>query len=120
MRTMTRYVVLMYGDEGVWERADEAGRAETIAAHDRFSQVVRDHPALSFAGGEALRTADTATTVRREGGRPVVTDGPFAETTEQLGGFYLLDAPDLDAVLAAIQELPAYYVLEVRPVDDSV
>ncbi len=115
-----RYVVLMYGDESVWAEADEAARTETIAAHDRFSEVVRDHPGMSFAGGEALQTADTATTLRHEGGRSVVTDGPFAEATEQLGGFYLLDAPDLDAVMAAIEHLPSYYVLEVRPVDDSV
>lgn len=50
----------------------------------------------------------------------VVTDGPFAESTEQLGGFYLVEAPDLDTLLAAVEELPEHYVLEVRPVDDTL
>lgn len=115
-----KYMVLMYGDESVWEQADEAGRTETIQAHDRFSEVVRDHEAMSMVGGEALQTADTSTTLRHDGGTSIVTDGPFAESTEQLGGFYLVQAPDLDTLMTAIQELPSYYVLEVRPVDDSM
>lgn len=115
-----KYVVLMYGDESVWAEADEAGRTETIRAHYRFSEVVHDHEAMRMLGGEALQTADAATTLRHDGGTSVVTDGPFAESTEQLGGFYLVEAPDLDTLMTAIEELPSYYVLEVRPVDDSV
>ncbi len=116
-----RYVVLMYGDESVWDGMDEGGMQEVIDRHDRFSQVVRDHPALSLLGGEALQTADTATTVRHEpGGRRLLTDGPFAEAVEQLGGFYLVDAPDLDTLLDAVVELPLYYALEIRPVDENV
>jgi len=115
-----RYVLLMYGDEQVWARADEEFRMEVIRRHHRFSEVVRDHPQMSTQGGEALRTADTATTLRRADGERVVTDGPFAESTEQLGGFYLVEAPDLDSLLTAMEELPDYYVLEARPVDDTV
>lgn len=115
-----RYVVLMYADEKVWATADEQARLDEIRRHDRFSELVRDHPAMSMQGGEALQTADTATTLRRVDGERVVTDGPFAESTEQLGGFYLVEAPDLDTLLAAIEELPEYYALEVRPVDDTL
>ncbi len=115
-----KYVLLMYGDEQVWADADEDRRMDIIRAHYSFSEVVRDHPRMSMQGGEALQTADTATTLRRSDGRRVVTDGPFAETTEQLGGFYLVESPDLDSLLTAMEELPDYYVLEVRPVDDSI
>ena len=115
-----RYVLLMYADEQVWADADETTRMEIIRGHHRFSEVVRDHPQMSMQGGEALQTAATATTLRRTGGERLVTDGPFAESTEQLGGFYLVEAPDLDALMTATDELPDYYVLEVRPVDDTI
>ena len=116
-----KYVVLMYGDESVWEHADEDARMETIRRHYRFSEVVRDHPAMSIQGGEALETHEAATTVRHDadGGR-VVTDGPFVETAEHLGGYYVVEAPDLDTLMTALDELPLYYALEVRPVDDSI
>ena len=115
-----KYVLLMYGDEQVWASADEESRMEVIRAHHRFSEVVRDHPQMSMQGGEALQTGDTATTLRRAGGERVVTDGPYAESAEQLGGFYLVEAPDLDTLMTAMEELPDYYVLEARPVDDTV
>lgn len=116
-----RYVVLLYGDESVWQTLDEAGVQEVVDRHNRFSEVVRDHPALTLVGGEALQTSDTATTVRHDpDGRRVLTDGPFAEAVEQLGGFYLIDAPDLDTVLDAVDELPLYYAVEVRAVDENL
>lgn len=116
-----RYVVLMYGDESVWAQADEAGMQETIDRHNRFSEVVRDHPALTMLGGEALQTADTATTVRHDAdGRRVLTDGPFAEAVEQLGGYYVVESPDLDTLLDAVDELPLYYAHEIRAIDDDV
>jgi len=115
-----KYVVLMYGDEQVWADADEESRMTIIRAHYRFSEAVRDHPQMSMQGGEALGTADTATTLRRTGGERVVTDGPFVESTEQLGGYYVVEAPDLDTLLTAMEELPDYYVLEARPVDDTI
>jgi hypothetical protein len=116
-----RYVVLMYGDESVWDGLDEAGMQEVIDRHDRFSRVVDEHPALTMLGGEALQTADSATTVRHgNDGKRVLTDGPFAEAVEQLGGFYLVEAPDLDTLLDAVDELPLYYAKEIRPVDENV
>ena len=69
-------------------------------------------------GGEALQLPDTATTVRVRNGERITTDGPFAETKEILGGFYLIDAPDLDAALDWAAKIPAapYGSIEVRPV----
>ena len=69
-------------------------------------------------GGEALQGTDTATTVRERDGQRLVTDGPFAETKVILGGFYLIDVPDLDAALSWAQRCPAAHhgVVEVRPV----
>jgi hypothetical protein len=69
--------------------------------------------------GEALTGVATATTLRPDGdGRRVVTDGPYAETAEQLGGFYVVEAPDLDTMTELCALLPAGYTLEVRPVAD--
>ena len=116
-----RYVVLLYGDERVWDGLDEAGMQDVVDRHDRFSAVLRDHPALALLGGEALQTSDTATTVRHSPeGRRLLTDGPFAEAVEQLGGFYLVDSPDLDTLLDAVDELPLYYAVEIRPVDENL
>jgi hypothetical protein len=70
-------------------------------------------------GGEQLGTPDTATSVRVRDGRTLLTDGPFAETTEQIGGFYLVDVPDLDRALEIAATIPAAFnggVVEVRPV----
>ncbi|RCK69291.1 hypothetical protein DT076_10320 [Desertihabitans brevis] len=115
-----KYVVLLYQDERVWAEADEALQRETIAAHEAFSHRVEQHPAAEVVAGEALRVVAEATTLRRQGGRTVLTDGPFAETAEQLGGFYVVEAPDLDTMLELAEALPGDYTLEVRPVDDGI
>ncbi len=111
-----RYTVLLYQDERRWTEADEAEQAAVIAAHDAFDRAVREHPAAEIVAGEALRVVEHATTLRRVGGRAVLTDGPFAETVEQLGGFYVLEAPDLDTALALAEHLPQDYAVELRPV----
>ena len=71
-----------------------------------------------YLGGEALRRVETATTVRVRGGRVSVTDGPFAETKEQLAGFYLIDAADLNEAIRIASQIPPARVgsIEVRPV----
>jgi hypothetical protein len=112
-----RYAVLIYQDERMWTEATAAERAAYHAAHAAFDEAVRSRAKL--LGGEALTGAANATTVRHDaGGNRLVTDGPFAETTEQLGGFYLVDAPDLDTMTDLCELLPPAYVLEVRPVAD--
>lgn len=109
-----RFVVLIAQDEEVWRQADEEEQARYYHAHEAFEAAVRD------AGGkvecsEALRSVAAATTYRRRGTEEVITEGPFAELAEQLGGFYVVDLPDVDAVVAAVRHLPEY-TLEIRPV----
>jgi len=111
-----RFVVLLHDDETTWERASDAEREAVVRLHDEFEDAARA-AGCRVVGGEPLRPAATGTVFRRRGTSEVVTDGPFAETVEQLGGFYVLEAPDLDAVVAAVRHLPEY-TIEIRPVAD--
>ena len=89
-----KYMLLIYGDEGVW---DDAGRA---ACYSDSAQLARDlHASGKLLGANALQPVATATSVALHGGKRVVTDGPFAETREQLGGYFLVDAKDLDEAI---------------------
>ncbi|NEM04443.1 YciI family protein [Geodermatophilus normandii] len=109
---MTKYLVLIYEDEAQYATATPDVYGEIMADHDRFSAGVEKHGA-KLLGGEALEPTTTATSVR--GGE--VTDGPFVETKEALGGYYVIDAPDLDTALAVARTVPARFGgVEVRPV----
>jgi hypothetical protein len=112
-----KYLLLMYGDESRWDAASAAERERIMAAHDEFSRAVDER--ATMLGGEALAPADATTTLGPDPGtgRPL-TDGPYAETVEQMGGFYLIEAPDLDVMTEVAGLLPDYYTLEVRPVVD--
>lgn len=112
-----KYLVLLYGDERIWEEASPDEREQIVAAHEAFSRAASERARI--LGGEALAPADTTTTLGPDtgSGRPV-TDGPYVETVEQLGGYYLLEAGDLDQVTDLCSLLPGYYTLEVRPVVD--
>jgi hypothetical protein len=110
-----KYALLIYQNEKAWAEADEEQRARVYAAHGRFTELLRDRDA--DRGGEELALSDLSTTVRMRDGEAVITDGPYAETAEQLGGFYLIDGRDLDEALEfarALAELGD--VIEVRPV----
>jgi hypothetical protein len=114
---MAKYLVLIYGDEQEWDAASPAEIAAKHAAHGAFAQAAG--PAI--LGGAQLQAAATATSLRTvENGGAVPTDGPFPETKEVLGGFYLLEAPDLDAAVALAGRLPeireAGGGVEIRPV----
>ena len=109
-----RYLVLLAADEAVWPGLSEAAQAAEMAAHDAFSAAVAARGTI--VAGEALGEAATATTLRHLDGAARVTDGPYAETVEQIGGFYLVDLPDLDQVIEVCALLPDYYAVEVRPV----
>ncbi|MBD3940820.1 hypothetical protein IF188_03775 [Microbacterium sp. NEAU-LLC] len=93
---MAQYLILIYGDEAQWDARTEDGMRATDAGHQAFTE--RAGGAI-LASGE-LEPSITATTVRAGGERPLITDGPFLETKEVLGGFYLVDVPDLDEALA--------------------
>jgi hypothetical protein len=107
----------MADDGSAWEQATEAERAVVFEKHAAFDKAVRDRG--STVSGEALAGADTARALRNVGDARVVTDGPYAETVEQLGGFYLIDVPDQDAALELCRILPESYTIEVRPTIDN-
>ena len=92
-----QYVLLIYTEESTDEVPTEAMAAQ-LAQYDVFTKHLRDRGAM--LAGEALDSVATATTVRVVDGRTITTDGPFAETKETLGGFYLVDAADLDEAIA--------------------
>jgi len=114
-----QYALLIYEDEAVYR--DENGRAwqEIIAQHEAFAGELAEKGLLR--GGAGLKTANTATTVRRTAGQHGLHDGPFAESKEQLGGFYLIEVPDLDEALSWARKLPMAGdgSVEVRPVIDE-
>lgn len=111
--TTKKYVILLAQDVEVWNSAPAAQQESWMDDHRRFDEHVAQHGAI--LAGEALDGASTATTVRRREGQPVVTDGPFVELVEQLGGFYLVELPSLDQAIEAVQLLPDCYSIEIRP-----
>lgn len=112
-----QYLLLIYGEEPTEEIPSEAIEAE-MAEYSAFSRHVAERGALK--GGEALHPTTTATTVRVRDGQTLTTDGPFAETKEALGGFYLVEAADLDEAIGYAARIPGarHGCVEVRPVVD--
>jgi hypothetical protein len=109
---MSQYMILIYEDEASYATASPEVLGEVMQAHNDFAAQVEQHGA-KLLGGEALQSTGTATSIRGS----EVTDGPFVETKEVLGGFYLIDAPDLDTALAIGKLCPARFGgAEVRPV----
>jgi hypothetical protein len=110
---MAQYLILIYEDEAQYATASPQVYDEIMQAHNAFAGQVEEHGA-KLLGGNALQSTGTATSIR---GGADVTDGPFVETKEVLGGYYLVDAPDLDAALAVGKLCPARFGgVEVRPV----
>ncbi len=108
-----RYVVLIAYEPGQWASASEVEREEYFTAHHAFEAYVDEHGRRLSSG--ALSDAETATTIRHVGGEVTVTDGPYVELVEQVGGYYDVELPDLDAAIAAGSLLPAAYAVEIRP-----
>ncbi|HXV71376.1 MAG TPA: YciI family protein [Acidimicrobiia bacterium] len=114
---MPKYAALIYGEESDPSAVSPEEMQQVMSDYMEFGQVNGE----SLAGGEALHPTSTATTIQVEGGKggnAVFTDGPFAETKEALGGFYIIDVPDLDAALKVAQQIPGAWHgrVEVRPV----
>lgn len=111
-----QYMVLIYQNEAARQQASEKQIAETVGAYTAYTQAMRDSGV--FVAGAPLQPSTTATTVRLVDGRSKVLNGPYAETKEQLGGYYLIDVPDLDAALSWAARCPGVQtgVLEVRPI----
>ena len=107
-----QYALLIYGDEKVWEARDERERQETHERHAKYIELLQSRGAM--LGGKELTRSAAATTVRNQGDVGV-TDGPYAETAEQLGGFYLVEAADLDEAIELAKRLPEP-IVEIRPI----
>ncbi len=111
---MAEYLVLIYGDESAMADAAPAETGKMMDGHRAFGQKY----ASALRGGNALQPSGTATTIRSDGvGGFTITDGAFAETKEALGGYYLIEAADLDEAISTAKEIPAPGGgVEVRPI----
>ena len=112
-----QYLVLIYSEEPT-AAPDPAQIGAVMEEYNAYSQMLRDTD--HYVAGEALQPTSTATTVRVRDGQTLTTDGPFAETKEALGGFYLIEARDLDEALALGGACPGakWGSIEVRPIVD--
>jgi hypothetical protein len=106
-----KYLLLIYDNEKRWA---QGYNQDELAAYGAFGKEF----AAAIKGGNALKPTATATTVRVRDGKRLTTDGPFAETTEQLGGFYLIEAQDLDEAIHIASKIPGARTgsIEVRPI----
>jgi hypothetical protein len=115
---VAKYAILIYGDETAGADLPPEQMKQVLDGWWAYEGELQKQPGLRLAG-EALQPTATATSIRLQGGKETVTDGPFAETKEQLGGFYLLDCKDLDEALSWARKIPVQDgTLEVRPVQE--
>jgi hypothetical protein len=114
-RKQVEYLLLIYSNEADDAKFINADMAAMIQEYGRFTQSIQQSG--NHRAGQQLQPIATATTVRMRDGKRVVTDGPFAETREQLGGFYLIEAKDLDEALSIAERIPSarWGSIEVRP-----
>jgi hypothetical protein len=111
-----QYMLLIYNDENAWAALADAERQSIVGEYFAFTGEIREHG--NYVDGAPLHPTSTSTSVRVRDGETLVTDGPFAETKEQLGGFYLVEAADADEAIAIAARIPGarYGTIEVRPV----
>ena len=111
-----QYMCLIYDDEKTWTSMPEDEGKAVMGEYFAFTESIKSSG--NYVAGDALQPTGTATTVRVREGDTLITDGPFAETKEQLGGYYLIDAKDMDEALAIAARIPSarYGSIEVRPV----
>jgi hypothetical protein len=111
-----QYMLLIYGDENGGSGMSEAEQQAEMAKWFAYTEELRGAGVMK--GGDALQPTATATSVRDDGGEALVTDGPFAETKEQLGGYYLLDVADLDEAIRWAHKCPGAKsgTIELRPI----
>ena len=115
-----KYFVLLagMGEMAPWEELTAEEQEAGMAKHVDFDEACAVRPRVEILGGEALGDGSMATTLRTRSGEMTVTDGPFAEAAEQIGGYYVLESPDLDTVIDLCRILPAYDI-DIRPVLDA-
>lgn len=110
-----KYMLMIYGNETAMAAARQADLQQLMGAYGAYTEALKK--AGAFIAGDALERSGTATTVRIADGKSQVLNGPYAETKEQLAGYYLIEVPDLDAALAWAARCPgaSHGVMEVRP-----
>jgi hypothetical protein len=108
-------MLLICDDENVWGKLSESERGQIFGEYGQLTQQLKANG--NYVAGAQLQPTSTATSVRVRNGKRVVTDGPFAETREQLGGYYLIDAKDLDEAIGIAARIPSARLgtVEVRP-----
>lgn len=111
-----QYLLTLYAEEAGWNRMSRDEQKQGVAAYMAYSEALKQAGALK--GSNRLQPTSTATTVRIVDGKTQVLDGPYADTKEQLGGYYLIEATDLDAALSWAARCPGsrHGVVEVRPI----
>jgi hypothetical protein len=111
-----QYLLIIYTDETAWPKMTPEQQQQGMAAYMAFGEALTK--AGAFKGSNRLNPTSTATTVRVTDGKPQVLDGPYADSKEQLAGYYLIDAPDLDSAISWASRCPAssHGAVEVRPV----
>ncbi len=111
-----QYLLMIYDPEKKWATMPEAERNALMGEYMKFTSDIK--ASKHFLAGDALQPTHTATTVRVRDGKTATTDGPFAETREQLGGYYLIEAKDLDEATMIAAKIPSarFGSIEVRPV----
>ena len=110
-----QYLLLLYANENAWSTFTPAQQEQGVAAYVAYEEALKKAGALK--GSDRLQNSSTATTVRTTDGKVQVLNGPYADTREQLGGFFLIDVPDLDAALSWAARCPgaSHGIVEVRP-----
>ena len=111
-----QYLLMIYQNEAEYGKIDPATAKKMLEEYGAFTQSIIQSG--NFKAGDRLQPISTATTVRIRDGKTLTTDGPFAETREQLGGYYLVEAKDLDTALGIAARIPGAKTgsIEVRPV----
>jgi len=111
-----QYLLLIYGNETAWMSMPKEELGKMYGEYFAFTEDIRKSG--HYLGGNPLQSVSTATTVRVRDGKQAVTDGPFAETKEQLGGYYLIEAKDLDEAMSIAGRIPGakHGSIEVRPI----
>jgi hypothetical protein len=111
-----QYLLMAYVDEAGWPKLSKAEQEQGIAAYTAYGEALKSSGVIK--GSNRLQPTSVATTVRNTNGKSQVLDGPYVDSKEQLGGYFLIDVPDLDAALSWASRCPAaqHGVVEVRPI----
>jgi hypothetical protein len=111
-----QYMLTLYSEEGGWNRLTEAQQQQAVASYMAYTEALKN--AGAYVASNRLQLSSTATTVRITDGKSQVLDGPYSDSKEQIGGYFLIDVPDLDAALTWAARCPgaAHGIVEVRAI----